>query len=1808
MCITRLSTAFAIVFSLLFQFNTAFACEIVINEVMSSNASTIPDSDGDYEDWIEIANIGCDPVNLFGFGLSDDYGNPFRWVFPDTILQTGEYMLVWASGKNRSTPGEPLHTNFSISSAGEEILLTHPNGIRIDELPPTHIPTDMSYGRKPDGTESWQYFTEPTPGMPNTTEGFSEILSPPEFSSAGGFYPNDFQLSLLHPDEEVTIVFTLNGSIPDINNIEGTSYPYKNQYPQNPNNTFGDTLYHTFQSKIYHKPIYVYDKSAQANKLTNISSTIHAIPFYFPDSEVKKAFIVSAKAIKPGAVPSLAVTHTFFVISQAEFNPASLPIVSLVTQETHLFDYEKGIYVAGIDFDQWRLDNPDDPWPWDRPGNYFRRGVDWEYLASFEYIEPEFAESSLNQNIGFRIHGGATRQLMAKSLRLYARNLYGNSHFEHSFFPDYSFNSFKRLILRNSGNDFTETMFRDAAIQGILKNLNFETQAYQPLLLFINGEYWGIHNMRERYDKHYLERVYGIDPENLDILENNAVVKEGDAVHYNELLEFISSNNISEAEPYQYIKTQLDVDNFTDYYIAQIFSRNTDWPQNNVDFWRLKTSSNNPDAPKGHDGRWRWLLYDMDFGFGFTGEDAHTDNMFEYLSDNHTGHHAPLWSTFLYRNLLTNDSFRLSFINRFADLLNTTFLPERMTTIITEMKEKIEPEMPSHIHRWSRPMSISDWEENVDIMLDFANERPYYQRQHLREYFDLGDDVIITLNVNSQEKGFIRINSIKVTQDTDGVTSEVYPWSGSYFSELPIEVEAIPNEGYLFSHWEGSDTGNNALLNIVPSGTNVDLKAHFVETDQVNEELLYFWLFDGNMQNNTPFESLNATYSISTFGSIDFHSALDGYPFNEDHPNWRKASMERRNSPTNINYRPEGNSQIPFEAAGMRGLQIKQPFTGDGGENTMVFSLPTVSYSNLIFSFAAKDENAADALMIDYSVSSAEPIWTDEGLEDIIYVLNSDYQLFEIDFSNIPAVNNNPDFKIRIRFTGSNMDADNGDRVTFNNISLDGTLALTPDAYYCKPSGDLNVLETWGSEPDGSGISPQGFNLENATFYIHNREEAIVNYNWSVTGSGARVVLGDGANTTKLVIDAELDAVLQVSNNAKLTLRHPHYPVLEQLDSGSTIMFTNNATLIPYLTYHNIIIENVDPVFPGDGTVFIHGNTTLNGIVSMPDARNANTAYNILFAGNAEQEIVTNGNVLRAYNMDFIKASGSISFADNSIISSDNQLSFTFDGNASLFDNGIMMYAGNSVNIAGDGDAYNFTGTLVLAGTEEGIVKGAGDGNNFNIREGDNANMVASLNNIIVRARNTDGQFRFRDGTSNMFTIKGDLIVEPEVEGRIRFYDNKVLLGGNLFIDSGFSGSLDPIDKLSLTGSVSQTLHTEDHLTINQMNVANTNGVLIANGTIQIKNFIDLHGGFVKVKEGGLIVLEEDGFVLNASAESFIDGALAYSVESLQQHHLHFPIGINDIYLPFDFSFNKATDHQELAIGRIIADHDVKNDLPESLELILDQHLYAINFDHDTEIQNAEISIFFNDINLGFDPSLLRVAKYLNNMWQDMGGLVEGNSITASVPVSDSGLFALAKSTDNDTIPKVLNLFDINIEAGVDTCFAATETIVLCGGGTGFVLHEDGTTVLISGHNIIMHPNTIIKQGSYLHAYIAPGGPFCNIEKQHFLEADHSEADKKSSELLLSNAFGELHNAMTQDLFQVYPNPTSDLLTVEVVSDNQNLPTKVELFGFMGETLISLKDHEATIYELDMRSFPSGLYFVRVNRGNQTQTKRIVKK
>lgn len=1045
-------TLFSVYLLFFNYFNTCIAQSIVVNEVVSSNSNSITDEDGSHEDWIELYNPGPNAVNLLGYGLTDEVALPYKWVFPNISLNPGAYLVVWASDKNRVAPDNPLHTNFKIGAAGETLTLTHPSGTVADTFPPIGLQTDISYGRYPNGSGTFAFFGTPTPNAANTTTGYSEVLNPPTFSHNSGFRTAGFSLTLASLDPGTTIYYTLDGSEPDENNLSGTTYSYKTSYPELPGQAFGSFFQNNFQTLQYSGPIAIVDRSPLPNKLANISTTFDFAPEYFPDGPILKGTVVRAKAVKPGALSSKTVTKNYFISPQGT-SLFTIPVISLSFDENDFYDYTDGISVAGVDFDNWRLANPTDEVN-ENLGNFNRSGDAYERVANLNYFVN--GNEVVNQKVGLRIHGDYSRLYPSKSMRVYARSLYGADKLEFPFFSDEPYTSYERFVIKNSGSDFYNTMFRDALCNELVKDLRMETEAHQQVITFINGEYWGILALRERYDNNYFKQVYNIDA--VDLLENDGDAKEGDTVDYLNFFDYMQNNDLSVPANYTYIQTRMDVDNFMDYFISNIYLQNDDWPSNNIVYWRKRTAGYQPNAANGHDGRWRWAYHDVTSTF----DDADFDSMaYATTLDENIN---PLWSTLLLRKLLANDTFRINFINRFADLMNTNFLPSRIISQIDQMAAVIAPEMNNQYFRWKAPLDNGDWQYHLNKEKNFAIQRPAFQRTHIRNKFSISTNVNVTLDVSDAAQGYVKMNTITLQNGTPGITGNPYPWTGVYFHNIPVTVKAIPLSGYQFSHWSGASSSTEAEITLSPT-TDISLTAHFTplgngETPQV----VYFWMMDTNLTNDTPLTAINSTFETSLNGVLEYQSCLVGYPFTSAHPNWRKASMERRNSPTALNYIPQANGGLDFASSNMRGLQIKQPFQNGGLENTVLFNCSTSGYRELKFAFAVKDEGAATGISVEYSVNAGTPIWISTGLTPASFPITGNYQRLEVDFTTIALAENNPDFKIRLRFTGPNMTSDTGNRVTFNNFSVEGkiitlsSLETSGQAFSVYPNPATSVL------------------------------------------------------------------------------------------------------------------------------------------------------------------------------------------------------------------------------------------------------------------------------------------------------------------------------------------------------------------------------------------------------------------------------------------------------------------------------------------------------------------------------------------------------------------------------------------------------------------------------------------------------------------------------------------------------------------------------------------------------------------------------
>lgn len=803
--------------------------EIYINEVMASNGSAHKDGDGDYEDWIELYNPGAMPIDLSGYYLSDDYSDPLRWKFPSrSIIAARGYMVVWASGKDKIDIEGGIHTNFSISREGEPIILTSPDqSLVVDYFEPIYIPRDVSYGRKPDGSDNWVFFDKNniSPGRTNnhSDEG-TKIKDPdlnPVFFQEGGYYRQDFDLHII-PEEGTVVYYTLDGSEPTTDSKKYESpIRIKRQFikPGHPVQEITEGTTPKFPMSFIK---------------TNPEEAADRMQWHAPEEDIFKATVVRAVAYDNEGGTSEVVTQSYFIDPNMD-KRYTFPVISLAVDINDLFDFEKGIYVPGkVYADKGYGDSY-----WGTPNaNYHQRGREWERPVHIEFFEPG-GIPGFSINGGVRIHGMGTRVLPQKSLRLYTRMDYDTENtINYNIFPgltkpgsDEPLESFRRLILRNGGQDFYKHIFRDAALQSLISHLDMDSQASRPCIVFINGEYWGIHIIRERFDLQHLAENYDIDQDDGVILTTTGRLdkgEEGDDRHYRDALSFVRNEDMSDPDNYEYIETIMDLDNYINYTSYQVYIGNYDWPSNNVALWRYRTEYD-PDARYGLDGRWRWMVFDVDYGFGF--KDYSYDNLSDLRLTSDEGSEKPDWSTRLFRGLIENEEFKHKFINNIADLMNSIMQPERVIETIDYFEKLFEPEIQEHIDRWNRyPRSdMRRWRSSVNEMREYALERPQYMLEHLNEAFGVSDMFTLTLDVSDEKGGTVKINYLEINEEAVGEGRELFPWSGDYFIDVPVEITAMPNPGYSFEGWEGFDS-ESEVIDLLASG-DTNLTALFQKTE-----------------------------------------------------------------------------------------------------------------------------------------------------------------------------------------------------------------------------------------------------------------------------------------------------------------------------------------------------------------------------------------------------------------------------------------------------------------------------------------------------------------------------------------------------------------------------------------------------------------------------------------------------------------------------------------------------------------------------------------------------------------------------------------------------------------------------------------------------------------------------------------------------------------------------------------------------------------------------------------------------------------
>lgn len=432
------------------------------------------------------------------------------------------------------------------------------------------------------------------------------------FSASGGFYEEVLQLELFNYNPQYHIRYTTNGSRP------------------------------TAQSSLYEGAL-VLDTNLYSKSDIYTIVNCPEQSFYLPDS-IQHCIVIRAAVFDENDSCISGVRTNSYFIHALGCDTHGLPVVSLCADSLDLFDYYRGIFVPGA----WL--SPNMPlWT----GNYFHKGREWERRCNVEFYEND--NRGINQEAGLRTHGGASRRFQQKGMKLYAREEYGKKRFKHRFFDDSPIDNVKHLNIKPfRGSNWLQTGLNDPLSHRVVRLMNIDRLATRAVVVFLNGEYWGIYYLEEATDSHYLEDHYGIAPESCNIIKNWRTLDEGDNTQWEELYEWMETADLSDEDSYNYFCSKIDLNNFIDYTVFELYSANVDWPANNVRCWQ---SGNR---------KWRWMFFDGD-GCFFREWDVFA-NIID-TSDNLGPSNAA--STLFYRRLLQNQNFVSALRSRFWELMDT---------------------------------------------------------------------------------------------------------------------------------------------------------------------------------------------------------------------------------------------------------------------------------------------------------------------------------------------------------------------------------------------------------------------------------------------------------------------------------------------------------------------------------------------------------------------------------------------------------------------------------------------------------------------------------------------------------------------------------------------------------------------------------------------------------------------------------------------------------------------------------------------------------------------------------------------------------------------------------------------------------------------------------------------------------------------------------------------------------------------------------------------------------------------------------
>lgn len=487
------------------------------------------------------------------------------------------------------------------------------------------------------------------------------------FSVPGGFYEESPTLEIFPVFQQHHIRFTTNGNRP------------------------------TAASRLYTGPLLLDGRLYSTSDIYTIQISPDTL-VYVPDSVQHCIVIRAAVFDENDSCISPVTTNSYFILSLG-CDTHGLPAVSLCADSLDLFDYENGIFVPGAAF------NPLNP---DHTGNYYMHGREWEREANVEFREYN-TNDGLNQVCGLRTHGNLSRRYPSKGMKIYAREDYGTSRFNYNFYNDSIVDSYKHLVLKPFALGWPNSGIQDYLSEKLALQAGLPSSDNRPVILYLNGEYWGIYFLQEKMDERFLENHFGTNVNNCSIIGDwHGNVECGNNIGFMQMLGWLNTANLDNEANYRHICDLIDMDNYVNYMVYETFIANWDWPFNNMRCWQ-----------EG-EGKWKWMFFD--------GDAALLTHDFDVFANASVYNPPSSWNNYpeaklLFGKLLKNEQFVAAFEARATELCSSVFLYENTYPMYQGIVEALRPNVESHSYRHGIPASVSDWEYGITFTKGFLNHR-----------------------------------------------------------------------------------------------------------------------------------------------------------------------------------------------------------------------------------------------------------------------------------------------------------------------------------------------------------------------------------------------------------------------------------------------------------------------------------------------------------------------------------------------------------------------------------------------------------------------------------------------------------------------------------------------------------------------------------------------------------------------------------------------------------------------------------------------------------------------------------------------------------------------------------------------------------------------------------------------------------------------------------------------------------------------------------------------------------------------------